>query len=164
AAALGLREPDIRNTGLPPQEVSSGVPFLVVPLVSRQAVDAAVVNQQELTRFYAASNLPELGTFVFSAEHGNDDATVYSRMFAPAFGIPEDPATGSGSGPLGAYLVHHGIVRAEPVARLISLQGVKMGRPSRIHISVAMQNGAINEVLVGGNAVVVGEGNVRVKV
>jgi trans-2,3-dihydro-3-hydroxyanthranilate isomerase len=163
AAALGLSEGDIRGTGLPAQQVSAGVPFLFVPLVSRSAVDAAVVDQQGLSRFFQSENLPELGVFIFSTEPANDDANVYSRMFAPSFGVPEDPATGGASGPLGAYLVHYGVVKADPVARLVSLQGVKMGRPSRIHISVSRQEGAITEVLVGGRAVVVGEGTIRPK-
>src|SRR5262249_40668429 len=161
ATALGIQEADIRDTGLPAQEVSSGVPFLFVPLATRRAVDTVVTNQQALTRFFQSSGLAETGVFVFSTERSQDDATAYSRMFAPAFGVPEDPATGGASGPLGAYLVQHGAVRAEPVARMISLQGVKMRRPSRIHISISTKSSVIDEVLVGGTAVVVGEGTIR---
>src|SRR5262249_39201417 len=80
ATALGIQEADIRDTGLPVQEVSSGVPFLYVPLATRRAVDAVVTNHQALTRFFQSSGLAETGVFVFSIERSQDDATAYSRM------------------------------------------------------------------------------------
>ena len=81
-------------------------------------------------------------------------------MFAPAFGIPEDPATGGASGPLGAYLVHYGVVSSEDNAQMVSLQGVKMGRPSRVHISISAspENGDITSVQIGGASVLVAKG------
>jgi trans-2,3-dihydro-3-hydroxyanthranilate isomerase len=82
-------------------------------------------------------------------------------MFAPGFGIVEDPATGGASGPLGSYLVHHGVVTPAQGARIVSLQGKKMGRPSWIHVDIGTTNGAIDRVRVGGKAVLVGEGNLR---
>jgi trans-2,3-dihydro-3-hydroxyanthranilate isomerase len=88
--------------------------------------------------------------------------TVYSRMFAPGFGIVEDPATGSASGPLGCYLVHHGVVSGRAARQMVSLQGVAMGRPSRIHISIDGDRDAITRVKVGGEAVLVGRGEMLV--
>jgi trans-2,3-dihydro-3-hydroxyanthranilate isomerase len=96
----------------------------------------------------------------FSPEPADDDATVYSRMFAPVLGIPEDPATGGASGPLGAYLLQHNAVSADTASRLVSLQGVWMGRPSRIHLALSIRAGVLKEVRVGGEAVVVGTGTV----
>ena len=82
-------------------------------------------------------------------------------MFAPAFGIPEDPAPGGASGPLDTYLVHHGAVSPDGIAQMVSLQGVKMGRPSRVHISISSsassKDGDITSVQVGGAAVLVAE-------
>lgn len=162
AAALGVTEADIRATGLPPQQASSGLSFLFVPLASRRAVDAVVVDRTSLKRVCEAAGLAELPVFVFSLDTGDDEATVFSRMFAPMFGIAEDPATGSASGPLGAYLVQRGRVGAEGASRLVSLQGVQMGRPSRIHISIGTRDGRIDSVRVGGTSILVGEGTVRV--
>lgn len=162
AHALGLREDDVRNTGLPAQEVSSGVPFLFVPLASRRAVNAVVVDQPALSRCYGSAGMPELPVLVFSLEAGDDDATIFSRMFAPALGIAEDPATGGASGPLGAYLVRHGAVPAERAGHMVSLQGVKMGRPSRIYIAVDVRDGLVQEVRIGGEAVLVGEGTLGI--
>jgi trans-2,3-dihydro-3-hydroxyanthranilate isomerase len=79
-------------------------------------------------------------------------------MFAPDLGVPEDPATGSASGPLGAYLVRHNVVAPDKAETIVSLQGVKMGRPSHVHIAIGSDAGEITSVRVGGEAVLVGEG------
>jgi trans-2,3-dihydro-3-hydroxyanthranilate isomerase len=162
AKALAVDEGDIRGSGLPVQQASSGVPFLFVPLATRHAVNRASVDRVALREFFDANGQPELPVFLFSLERGNDDATAFSRMFAPLFGIPEDPATGGASGPLGAYLLHHAAVTPPQAARMISLQGVSMGRPSRIAISVATRNGEISEVRVGGTCVSLGAGFLNV--
>ena len=83
-------------------------------------------------------------------------------MFAPEFGIVEDPATGIASGPLGCYLVKHGLVTAEQARAIVSDQGVAMGRPSRIRVSIASDAGVITDVKVGGEAVLVARGELLV--
>ncbi len=103
ALALGVEEADICDSKLPVQEASSGVPFLFVPLTTRAAVDAVVLDRTALREVCRASHLQELPVFAFSLETANDNATAYSRMFAPILGIEEDPATGGASGPLGSY-------------------------------------------------------------
>jgi trans-2,3-dihydro-3-hydroxyanthranilate isomerase len=158
AAALGLEASDITASRLPPQSVSTGVPFLFVPLATRDAVNRARADRAALQAFFAANGEPELPVFVFSVERGDDDATAFSRMFAPLFGIPEDPATGGASGPLGAYLLHHGVVTQQEAARMWSLQGVAMGRPSRIAISVLTHGGTISDVRIGGACALLGAG------
>ena len=161
AAALGIQPRDLTGGNLPVQVASSGLPFLYVALNSRAAVDAAVLDRAKLCAFLRALDLEELPVFVFSPEPADDGATVYSRLFAPIFGVREDPATGSASGPLGAYLLKYNAVSAKTESRLVSLQGVRMGRPSRIHIALSSDAGVLQEVQVGGEAVVVGEGTIR---
>jgi trans-2,3-dihydro-3-hydroxyanthranilate isomerase len=161
AAALGVQPRDLAGGNLPVQVASSGVPFLYVALNSRAAVDAAALDRARLGAFLRPHNLEELPVFVFSPEPADDGATVYSRLFAPVLGIPEDPATGSASGPLGAYLLKYNAVSANTESRLVSLQGVRMGRPSHIHIALSSRDGVLEEVQVGGEAVVVGEGKIR---
>jgi trans-2,3-dihydro-3-hydroxyanthranilate isomerase len=156
AAGLGLDARDM-DTSLPAQSVSSGVPFLFVPLATREAVNRARADRTALQAFFAANGEAELPVFVFSVQRGDDDATAFSRMFAPLFGVPEDPATGGASGPLGAYLLRHGVVMPQAAERMWSLQGVAMGRPSRIAISV-LSRGAIIDVRIGGASVSVGAG------
>jgi trans-2,3-dihydro-3-hydroxyanthranilate isomerase len=158
AAALSLSPAAVAGTGLPVQVVSCGVPFLLVPLTTRSAVDNAAVNPGVLDALLADVKMRASGVMVFTAQPGDARATVYSRMFAAGMGGTEDPATGSASGGLGCYLVRHKIVRPEKADSMISLQGVKMGRPSHVHMSIGVDNGTINSVRVGGGAVLAGEG------
>ena len=155
ARALGVRGEDIRATGLPVQEVSCGVPFVIVPLRTREAVDRAVPDMRLLDF--------EAYLFTTDREGAADPATTYSRMFAPGFGIPEDPATGSASGPLGCYLVQHSRVTGPQARAMLNLQGVKLGRPSWIHIAIDAEDGAVSRVRVGGTSVFVAEGTMEVE-
>jgi trans-2,3-dihydro-3-hydroxyanthranilate isomerase len=158
AKALSVEPGDILSTRLPVQEVSCGAWFLFVPMGSRAAVDRASLDRAEMGALLEKLAMNRRGVFVFSAEPGGDDATVYSRMFS--FGVLEDPATGSASGPLGSYLVHHGVVPKAKAERIVSRQGVKMGRPSRVYVSIGLEGDAIREVRVGGSSVFAGEGTI----
>lgn len=164
AHAIGLAEPDLAD-GLPAQVISCGVPFLFVPLSSRKAIDAISIDRKTLARCCSDSGIEELPTFFFTTEGKQEQGaaqTVYSRMLAASFGISEDPATGGASGPLGCYLLQHKLVTAEAARNILSLQGVLMKRPSRIHISIDSHNGGITRVRVGGQSVLVGTGELNV--
>ena len=159
AAALGLTEADLIED-LPVQQVSCGVPYLLVALRDRETVDRAVSDAAAVARLGAPA------IFLFALENGVGShlkrtvpaATTYSRMFAPGLGIVEDPATGSAAGPLGCYLVRHGLVTPDEAQRIVNRQGVAMGRASTIHVAIAGSPGAITQVKVGGQAVLVGRG------
>lgn len=101
--------------------------------------------------------------FVFTRDRTGASGAehAYSRMMAPGLGVAEDPATGSASGPLGCYMLRHGMVDATTARGLVSLQGVAMRRPSRIHISVESAGGNVSRVRVGGQAVIVGRGEIE---
>jgi len=155
AAALGVSTSDLADG--PIQAVSCGVPFLFVPAATRAAVDSVMLDTKAIARCLAGAGVPELPVFIFTLD-GSVDETVYSRMLAPAFGIAEDPATGGASGPLGSYLVRYGMVSPDTARHMVSLQGVAMGRPSRIHISIDSHDGVITRVRIGGRSVLVGRG------
>ena len=138
------------------------MPFLFIPLATRRAVDNAASNFEAIDTFFRAARVEASGVFLFSHERGGDQATVYSRMFAPDVGVAEDPATGSASGPLGCYLVRHKMVSPAKAGAILNLQGVKMGRPSHIHISIGVDGTGISSVRVGGEAVLAGEGTLYV--
>jgi trans-2,3-dihydro-3-hydroxyanthranilate isomerase len=72
----------------------------------------------------------------------------------------EDPATGSANGPLGCYLVRYGLVAPDRAGRIVSRQGVKMGRPSRVHVKIGGSPADITDVKVGGVSVLVGDGRI----
>jgi trans-2,3-dihydro-3-hydroxyanthranilate isomerase len=159
ARALGVEAKDVEESGHPVQEVSCGATFLFVPMATRAAVDRAALDRAAMGSLLESLQMQRRGVFVFSKEPGGDDATVYSRMLS--FGGNEDPATGSASGPLGSYLVHHGVVPREKAGEILSRQGVKMGRPSRVHISIGLEGDDIKEVRVGGASAFVGEGTIE---
>jgi len=146
AAALGLTESDLYGD-VPIQVASTGVPFVYVALRDAQAVDAAVSEKERLAGVFSE------GVFMFTPLGGN---RLYSRMFAPhVLDIHEDPATGSGSGPLGAFAVKYGIVPRSATVSIVSEQGTKMGRQSFIHIQLtyAGDGDFPSRIEVGGSVV-----------
>ena len=175
AATLGLTSEDL-VAELPVQEVSCGLPYLLVPLRDRETVDRAqftagqsrpgpsafakaTADRRSAARGgWFGPGGPATPIFLFAIADAGPAPQIYSRMFAPGFGVIEDPATGSASGPLGCYLVEHGMVTGDAAQRIVSSQGVAMGRASRIHIAITGEPGAISSVKVGGQAVLVGRG------
>jgi trans-2,3-dihydro-3-hydroxyanthranilate isomerase len=157
AAMLSLDEHDI-DESLPLEVVSCGVPFLYVPLKSLDAARRARPRADLMDKVRDVP--PEV--FVFTRETEGEGSTVHSRMFAPALGITEDPATGAASGPLGCYLVRYGVVPRSAAAEIVSEQGIEMGRPSYIHIRIESAGDKITGVKVGGQCHFAGEGFIEV--
>lgn len=164
ARALGLAIEDL-DESLPIQVISTGLPFLAVPVRSLADLSRCRVNTSLLADIYTRAG--GTGCYAFSretiemAEIGG--ARAHARLFAPADNIAEDPATGSAAGALGAYLVHHDASGAESrdgVVAFVIEQGDFMHRPSRINIEVKGKPGAIDNVRVGGPSVVVAHGEV----
>jgi trans-2,3-dihydro-3-hydroxyanthranilate isomerase len=156
ARALNVPRQQITEAKWPIQVVSTGFPVIIVPVRTLTAVRSIVPDVSavaELCQQYGAN-----GIMVFSTMTVEEQATVHTRMFAPLVGIVEDPATGSASGALGAYLVNHGVVEVGPLTEIIAEQGYEIERPSRILIYVESEDDAIQTVKVGGQAVMVMEG------
>ena len=163
ASAIGLEAADLVD-GLPIETVSCGVPFLFAAIATRAAVDRVAIDRRALGQVFRDAGSAVLPVFVFTTDRtgASGDETVYSRMLAPDFGIVEDPATGGASGPLGCYLLYHGVVSAAQARAMVSLQGAAMKRPSRIYISIDSDDDTISRVRVGGRSVVVAEGRLLV--
>jgi len=128
AAAIGLDETDLLPD-VPLQVASTGYEFLYIALKDARAVDAAVSDKERLKAAFPGRE--PYPVFPFAAV---GPGRLYSRMFAPVIGLEEDPATGSGSGPLGVVAVKYGLVPRSPRVSITSEQGTKMGRRSIIHI------------------------------
>ena len=158
ARALGIAVGDLAPS--PVQVVSCGVPFLFAALVTRAAVDRVTVDYRTYAEACKSSSVDDLPLFFFTTDRtgATGDEAVYSRMLAPRFGIAEDPATGGASGPLGCYLFKYRLIDRARLAHAVSLQGVRMKRPSRIHISIDASADEITRVRVGGRSVAVGDG------
>ena len=146
----------------PPQVVSTALPQLMIPIAGLERLKALPSGGSGAA---LTAVLRALGTecaMCFTLEAERPGADIHCRMFAPGLGVPEDPATGSAAGALGAYLVRHGLVK--PVAGRASItveQGLEIGRPSLIHVElVAAADGTVSEVRVGGEAVTVITGEV----
>ena len=85
---------------------------------------------------------------------------AYSRMFAPDYGVVEDPATGSSTGPLASYMLRHGMTSARSGSRFVSEQGVRMGRRSILHVRLNGENGK-ESIDVGGFTTKVIDGEIH---
>jgi trans-2,3-dihydro-3-hydroxyanthranilate isomerase len=161
ARALGLPI-EALDESLPIQTISTGLGFLAVPIRALADLRRCKVNAALLTEIYQRSGAT--GCQAFSRETIEiGESRAHVRMFAPGDNIPEDPATGSAAGALGAYLVHHGASGAEAVdgrVRFVIEQGDFIHRASRINIDVKGTAGAIEEVRVGGTSIVVAHGEV----
>jgi trans-2,3-dihydro-3-hydroxyanthranilate isomerase len=155
ASALGLRDDDLLAER-PVQLVSAGNPFLYVPLRDAARVDRCELDARAIERILPGSTAN--GVFVFAPAPDG----VYARMFAPMAGIREDPATGSATGPLGAYLVEYGLIEKREGVRFTNEQGVKMRRRSLIHGILHVRDGKLATVEVGGSAVEVIEASVTI--
>ncbi|HEV8539924.1 MAG TPA: PhzF family phenazine biosynthesis protein [Nitrospiraceae bacterium] len=158
ANALGLNKSVITGTKFPVEVVSTGLPVIIVPVRTLTAVrsitpDVSAVN--DLCERYGAS-----GIMVFTTITVEEFSTVHTRMFASPIGVLEDPATGSASGALGAYLVQHGVVEVGPLTEITAEQGYELDRPSRILIQVESDDDAIQTIKVGGQVVMVLEGTI----
>ncbi|MFI6510849.1 PhzF family phenazine biosynthesis protein [Streptosporangium sp. NPDC050855] len=131
-----------------------GLRFCFVRLTGRESVDQARLDRTAWEAAIAERWSPHL--YVFAGDL-RDGAHVYSRFFAPAVGVDEDPATGSAAASLVAGLAQRSPGR-HGTYRLRISQGVAMGRPSTLQGTAHKENGLLTQVIVGGNAVVVGSG------
>jgi len=161
ARALGLNREDL-DESLPIQVITTGLSCLAVPVRSLADLRDVRVDAGRLAEIYTRHG--GTGCHAFTRETLEVGASrAHARFFAPADNIPEDPATGSACGALGAYLVHHGALSLEPEDgryKFVIEQGDFINRPSRIYLDVKGQKGNVEEVKVGGLAVLVARGEV----
>jgi trans-2,3-dihydro-3-hydroxyanthranilate isomerase len=158
ARALGLDAGDIGFAGYAPSCFSAGIAFTFTPLKSLDAVRRA---QPDLARFAAdLTGRAHRAGFVFSDEAAEPGHQIHARMFAPSYGVPEDPATGSAAAAF-AGVVARFAGRADGSHSIAIEQGYEMGRPSVIDLTVTLAAGKLTGGSVGGGAVVVSEGTIE---
>lgn len=143
ARAVGLSADDLH--GAPCEVWTAGNPTLFIAVRDKETVDRAAADTAALRVLYASEKEP-MCTFVFAPVAQG----AYSRMFAPDLGVPEDPATGSATGPLAAFMIEYGLAPSTSGgSRFISEQGTKMGRRSELHVRLIGERGA-DGIEVGG--------------
>ncbi|HYH94537.1 PhzF family phenazine biosynthesis protein [Hyalangium sp.] len=136
---------------------------LFVPMLRRDDVWALSPRAESLVA--AARPHGIRGVFAFTRETKDASSVTHARFFAPGFGVPEDPVTGSAHGPLAAYLVNHGVLKlpeAGGQVRVRAEQGDAMGKPGRVELEVKGRPGVLERARIGGAAVTVIEGELRV--
>ncbi len=143
ADALGLAPEDLLAAAAP-QRLSAGNPTVFIAVKDKQTVDRAWLDMGGLKNIKGTNPQP-VCVFVFAATPEG----AYSRMFAPEYGVVEDPATGSSTGPLAAYMIRHNLVSGRAATRFVSEQGTKMGRPSILHAHIRGERG-VDGIDVGG--------------
>jgi PhzF family phenazine biosynthesis protein len=158
--ALGLSESDIDGR-CPIQIVSTGHSKVMIGILARLRLNALTPVMDELKEI---SRLIDCnGYYVFTFDSDDDAILTYGRMFAPAIGIPEDPVTGNANGPLGAYLVKHGLIDVGgAMAEFKGYQGEAIGRTGVVGVSVDIENGEPVRVRIGGSAVIVFKTEMRI--
>jgi trans-2,3-dihydro-3-hydroxyanthranilate isomerase len=159
AAILSLKAADLQRE-LPVQAVASSIPYLIIPVRELEALQRIRLRAdiwERTVRHFEAPNI-----FAFCTQTENPNTTARTRMFAPALGITEAPATESACGPLAAYLVRHKLVAERPEQSFAIEQGAEIGRPSCIHVHIEQRNGELSSLRIGGQCVLVGEGVIYV--
>ncbi|OPY33168.1 MAG: hypothetical protein A4E32_00842 [Methanomassiliicoccales archaeon PtaU1.Bin124] len=153
ARALGLK-PDAIDARWPIQEVSTGFPHVIVPLLGLRTLKRVKVDVDrylEMVKGAWAENV-----LIFCMEGQEEGQQISVRVFPISHGIPEDPATGSGNGCLAAYLSKHRCLGSSDVDVHVG-QGYELGRPSSLYLKASEAEGQIS-VFVGGRVIPVCEG------
>ncbi|UCE10614.1 MAG: PhzF family phenazine biosynthesis protein [Candidatus Thorarchaeota archaeon] len=155
AEMVGIDEIDISEE-FPTRFVSTGHPFLIVPLKTLSAVKKASPNGQMILD--TLENEVSQNAVILCTQTVHEDSHAHVRMFAPDVGVLEDPATGSAAGPIGAYLEHHEVLSGHQYGERMSIeQGHEMMRPSLLHVQTVGKDD-IKSVLVSGTVRLVAEG------
>jgi len=147
-------EPDEIDPNFPIQEVSTGVPFIIVPLKTLASLKKAQVNLDKYFELVDTMEAKEI--LIFCPETYSDLNDLSVRVFAHSLGIPEDPATGSANGCLAGYLVEYAYYGSGKIDVRVE-QGYEIDRPSLLLLQAAQNEGEI-AVLVGGKVVMIAKG------
>jgi trans-2,3-dihydro-3-hydroxyanthranilate isomerase len=157
ARVLGLELSDI-DSRFPVQEVSTGLPFVIVPVTTLAAMQRVKVNLAEYYRL--TDRLEAKAMLACSPETIDPQCRLHVRVFCDYYDVPEDPATGSANGCLCAWLVRHRYLGTSEFA-IQTEQGMEMKRPSLLYLRGGERDGSIT-VRVGGKVVVAGRGQFEV--
>ena len=153
AEVLNLHSDDIDGR-FPIQQVSTGLPFIIVPLKSIDAVKKCQINKSQY--FALIKDIEAKAILVFAPQTNDPAHQLNVRVFVDYFGIPEDPATGSGNGCLAGYLVKHRYFGKAEIDIQVE-QGYEIGRPSILYLRGKREAGVI-QVYVGGQVILVAKG------
>jgi PhzF family phenazine biosynthesis protein len=159
-SALGLMEQEV-DERCPIQIVSTGHSKVMIGIKSRSKLNSLSPNMSMLTELSKAIGCNGYYVFTFASQPSN--VLTHGRMFAPAIGISEDPVTGNANGPLGAYLVKHGLVEHDDsLFSFTGAQGEAIGRSGTVDVNVKIKNGEPVQIKIGGKAVIVFKSQIEI--
>lgn len=160
AAALSLTPEEIVTANHRPQVASVGLPFLIVELRDRAALEHAQANVARLRELQSVGITPDIHLYVRTNDE-NDEFDLRTRMFAPLDNVPEDPATGSANCALVGMLTTLNPVKDGEFKWHIA-QGFEMDRPSILDARTEMKDGVVNGVWIAGSSVMVSDGHIQI--
>jgi trans-2,3-dihydro-3-hydroxyanthranilate isomerase len=155
AAALGLSAADIGFRAFRPSRWSAGVAVTFVPVARLECVANYRRDPGKLVAAFGDG-----AVYLFCGEAAEPGHALHARMFAPAMGVPEDPATGAAAAAFAGLLAARGGLADGDHAFAIE-QGYEMGRPSVIRLALVITAGKLVSASVGGDAVIVTEGTIE---
>jgi trans-2,3-dihydro-3-hydroxyanthranilate isomerase len=159
AAALGLIPSEIGFENHRPTKYTGGNAFIFVPVASLTAMGKARVASHHWAG--AMQGQGAVGAFLYCRQALHTTSSFHARMFAPDFGVPEDPATGSAAAAF-AGVIHRFDDLPDGLHKRVIEQGYEMGRPSLITLSLEIEGGKLETVRIGGHAVRVASGKIEV--
>ncbi|GLC32596.1 PhzF family isomerase [Clostridium omnivorum] len=136
------------------QIVSTGHSKVMIGIKNIETLNSLQPNFDALSKL--SKNIKCNGYYVFTVDSIDSDILIHGRMFAPAIGINEDPVTGNANGPLGAYLVHHNLIKHDnSIFKFKAKQGEAIKRAGVIEVEVKIEDNEPVEVKVSGSAVII---------
>jgi trans-2,3-dihydro-3-hydroxyanthranilate isomerase len=159
AEALGVEEQVVQATNQPVRECSTGLPVLIVPVSTLEALQGAR-PRYGLLRSLLEGRVASI-VYAFTKETIAASSAAHARAFDTTSSV-EIPGAGAAAGALAAYLVSQAAVTVTPVTSLVIEQGHVLNRPSTLYAEVHVRDGAISQVIVGGRVIRVGEGALEV--
>lgn len=157
AAMLGCARDDLAAS--PIESCSTGLPWMIVPLVSMDALTRVAPNQPRIERYCKAQGV--VGLSAYAPCGPGRECQFRVRSFAPGEGVPEDPVCGSGNGAVALHVADH-LHRDDAAFDYMAEQGIEMGYRGRVHVSVTRDTGGDPTVRVGGGAVKVMQGELYI--
>ena len=159
-SALKLHENDL-DSHCPIQHVSTGNSKIIVGIKSRAKLNSLMPDLNLLMRI--DQTISNKGYFLFTFDSDHPNVLTHARMFAPQIGINEDPVTGNGNGPLGAYVIENKLLKHNgELFQFKSQQGEAIGRAGIAHVSVEIEKDRPTKIRVGGDAVIAFEAEIEV--
>jgi trans-2,3-dihydro-3-hydroxyanthranilate isomerase len=160
AQALGLIPTEIGFENHRPMVYSAGVPFAFIPVANAKAIAQAQPQMSHWNSVFTGPIPP--AAFLYTRETIHTTSAFHARMFAPSFGMVEDPATGGAAAAFAGIVAKFDAPRAGTHRKLIE-QGFEMGRPSLIHLTLIIGPSKLETVRIGGYAVHIASGEITVR-